>query len=293
MKKENAESCCSPGCCSNTSDPVGASEAENLKQLVRQKYGEIAQSGCCESASCCGVVETSSSDYTIFADDYTELKGYNPDADLKLGCGIPTEFAKIKAGNVVVDLGSGAGNDAFVARALVGESGRVIGIDMTEPMIQKARRNLEKLGYRNVEFKLGEIEEMPLEDGIADVVVSNCVLNLVPDKEKAFTEIFRILKEGAHFSISDVVLSKSLPDGLRKAAEMYAGCVAGAILKADYLALIKEQGFTNVTVQIEKPIFVPDDVLAKYLSEQEIKTLKAEGSIIRSITVYGEKPGHE
>ncbi len=293
MKNENAESCCSPGCCSDTSNGVSPTEAENLKQLVRQKYGEIAESSCCESSCCCGVAETSSSDYTIFANDYTELKGYNPEADLKLGCGIPTEFAKINAGDVVVDLGSGAGNDAFVARALVGESGQVVGIDMTEPMIQKARRNAEKLGYKNVEFKLGEIEEMPLDDGVADVVVSNCVLNLVPNKGKAFSEIFRILKAGAHFSISDVVLSKSLPEGLKKAAEMYAGCVSGASLKTDYLKLIEEQGFTNVTVQIEKPISVPDDVLAKYLGEAEIKALKSEGSVIHSITVYGEKPNHE
>ncbi|MCO6431766.1 MAG: arsenite methyltransferase, partial [Deltaproteobacteria bacterium] len=206
------------------------------------------------------------------------------------GCGVPTEYAKIKPGDTVVDLGSGAGNDAFVARAIVGEKGKVIGIDMTPLMIEKARQNAEKLGHKNVEFKLGDIEAMPLEDGIADVVVSNCVLNLVPDKKKAFAEIFRILKPGAHFSISDVVLGKPLPEGLQKAAEMYAGCVAGASLKDDYLAIIGNQGFVNVHVQTEKAITIPDDVLAKYLDEKGISDLKSSGSVILSVTVYGEKP---
>jgi arsenite methyltransferase len=277
----------------NVVDGEFMENAEELKRLVREKYGEIARSpvgtDCC-GASCCGVAETTASDYTIFADDYTKLDGYNPDADLKLGCGIPTEHAKIKEGDTVVDLGSGAGNDAFVARAIVGERGKVIGLDMTEPMIEKARQNAEKLGHKNVEFKLGEIEDMPLDDATADVVVSNCVLNLVPNKKKAFAEIFRILKPGAHFSISDVVLVKPLPEGLQKAAEMYAGCVAGAILKDEYLRIITDHGFENVHVQMEKPIAVPDDVLVKYLSETELTSLKARGSLILSVTVYGEKP---
>lgn len=267
--------------------------AEELKKIVREKYGEIAKAPAekdCGCGSCCGVVQTTTPDFTVFADDYTKLDGYNPDADLKLGCGIPTEHAKIKAGDTVVDLGSGAGNDAFVARAIVGESGRVIGIDMTEPMIEKARQNAHKLGHKNVEFKLGEIEDMPLEDAIADVVVSNCVLNLVPNKKKAFAEIFRVLKPGAHFSISDVVLAKPLPERLQRAAEMYAGCVSGASLKDDYLALITAQGFTNVHVQTEKPIAVPDDVLAKYLNEREIADLNHRGGAIMSVTVYGERP---
>lgn len=264
--------------------------AETLKKIVREKYSEIANSSECGSGCCCGVEETSDTTYTIFAEDYSKLGGYNPDADLKLGCGVPTEHAKIRKGDVVVDLGSGAGNDAFVARALVGEEGRVVGIDMTQAMLEKANLNVTKLGFKNVEFRLGEIEKMPLEDNFSDVVISNCVLNLVPNKRQAFKEIFRILKPAGHFSISDVVLTKPLPAGLQKAAEMYAGCVSGASLKEDYLAIIKEQGFQNVEIQIEKTISVPDDVLAKYLDQEEIKGLKNQGSIILSLTVYGEKP---
>lgn len=264
--------------------------SEQIKKLVREKYGEIAQGeGCC-SGSCCGVAETSATDFTIFAEDYTKLGGYNPDADLKLGCGIPTEYAQISKGDVVVDLGSGAGNDVFVARALTGETGRVIGVDMTPQMIEKARTNAAKLGFSNVEFRLGEIEAMPIEANTADVVVSNCVLNLVPNKEQAFAEVFRILKPGGHFSISDVVITRPLPEGLQRAAEMYAGCVAGASLKGDYLGIIEKQGFVNVKVQVEKPLTVPDDVLAKYLDESGVAELKRQGGAILSITVYGEKP---
>lgn len=264
--------------------------AKILKNIVKEKYSEIAKSDDCSGGCCCGVEKTGEVDYTIFAEDYSKLAGYNPDADLKLGCGVPTEQARIKKGNVVVDLGSGAGNDAFVARAIVGEEGKVIGIDMTEAMIDKARVNANKLKYKNVEFRLGEIEEMPLDNNIADVVISNCVLNLVPNKKKAFSEIYRILKPGAHFSISDVVLGTTLPEGLQKAAEMYAGCVSGAILKEDYLAMIKQQGFKDVEVQIEKSISIPNDVLQKYLSEREIMKLNSNGSAIRSITIFGRKP---
>ena len=260
-----------------------------LKNIVKEKYGEIAQSAECGSNCCCGVEETAASDFTIFAEDYTKLKGYNPDADLKLGCGVPTEYAKISVGNTVVDLGSGAGNDAFVARALVGDSGKVIGVDMTEPMIEKARKNAAKLNFKNVEFRLGEIEAMPIEDNTADVVISNCVLNLVPNKEQAFREIYRILKPGGHFSISDVVLNRELPTGLQKAAEMYAGCVSGASLKDEYLNIITKQGFKHIQVQIEKPLMIPDDVLGKYLSASEIKTLKSGKDAISSVTVFGRK----
>ena len=260
-----------------------------LKNIVREKYGEIAQSQECGSNCCCGVEETQASDFTIFAEDYTKLKGYNPDADLKLGCGVPTAYAKIKAGDTVVDLGSGAGNDAFVARALVGDSGKVIGVDMTEPMIEKARKIAAKLSFKNVEFRFGEIEAMPIDDNTADVVISNCVLNLVPNKEQAFKEIHRILKPGGHFSISDVVLNRELPAGLQKAAEMYAGCVSGASLKSDYLRIIADQGFLDVEVQIEKPLSIPDDVLGKYLSVQEIKSLKSGRDAISSVTVFARK----
>src|SRR5688572_19305540 len=168
---------------------------DQLKEVVKQKYSEIAlQDKETNQSSCCGASCCSSDVYNIMSDDYTKLEGYNPDADLGLGCGLPTQFAKIKKGDVVVDLGSGAGNDCFVARAETGETGKVIGIDMTEAMINRARINAEKLGFHNVEFRLGEIEKMPLTSNVADVVVSNCVLNLVPDKQKAFAEIHRVLK---------------------------------------------------------------------------------------------------
>jgi SAM-dependent methyltransferase len=236
--------------------------AKQLKELVKQKYSEIAlqdkeinQSSCCGSGCCSDEV------YNIMTDDYTELNGYNPDADLGLGCGLPTKFAKIKRGDTVIDLGSGAGNDCFIARAETGEDGKVIGIDFTPAMIAKAKINAEKLGYYNVEFRQGDIENIPVSANIADVIVSNCVLNLVPDKNKVFEEIFRVLKPGGHFSISDVVLVGNLPEVLRKDAEMYAGCVAGAIQKEAYLELIEENGFSNITIQKEKPIYIPDDIL--------------------------------
>jgi len=267
--------------------------AEKIKQLVREKYAEIAlqsketnEASCCGAgASCCDTV-----DYTIFSDDYTSLEGYNPDADLGLGCGLPTEFAKIKEGDTVVDLGSGAGNDAFVARSITGENGKVIGIDFTDKMVEKARRNAEKLGYKNVEFRQGDIENMPLGGNIADVVVSNCVLNLVPDKKQAFAETFRILKKGGHFSVSDIVLVGNLPENLRKSAEMYAGCVAGAIQKEDYLSIIREAGFANVTIQKEKPIKLPVEILKDYLTATQIEDYNSGNSGIFSITVYADKP---
>jgi SAM-dependent methyltransferase len=266
-------------------------KAEELKKLVKDKYSEIAlQSKEQNEASCCGATGCCTVDYAIFADNYTELEGYTPDADLGLGCGVPTEFAQIKKGDTVVDLGSGAGNDCFVARALAGESGKVIGVDMTEAMIAKARENADKLGFNNVEFRQGEIEAIPLAANRADVVISNCVLNLVPDKRKAFAETFRILKPGGHFSISDVVLVGELPEGLVTASEMYAGCVSGAIQKEEYLQIIREAGFDNVTVQKEKAIQVPDEILQDYLDAEGIKAFRESNTGIFSITVYGDKP---
>jgi len=263
--------------------------SEELKNMVQQKYAEIAnQSKEQNETSCCGA--GSCGTYTIMSEDYSALDGYNPDADLGLGCGLPTEYAKIKKGDTVIDLGSGAGNDAFVARTLVGEEGEVIGIDMTEAMVLKAKTNAEKLGFKNVRFRLGDIEDIPLSSKRADVVVSNCVMNLVPDKEKAFSEVFRILKPLGHFSISDIVLKGDLPEAIKKEAEMYAGCVSGAIKKNDYLGILAEQGFINITVQKEKEIIIPVEVLSQYLSQEEINTYKEKGMGIYSITVYAERP---
>jgi ubiquinone/menaquinone biosynthesis C-methylase UbiE len=266
-------------------------KSEELKQIVKDKYGEIAKQNNSESSSCCGTSSCCSGvDYTVFSENYENLKGYNPDADLNLGCGIPTEYAHIKEGDTVVDLGSGAGNDCFVARALAGETGTIIGVDMTEEMIDKARANTMKLGFNNVEFRLGDIENMPIDENSADVVISNCVLNLVPDKKKAFKEIFRILKPGGHLSVSDVVVRGKLHENIQQAAEMYAGCVSGAIDIDLYLSVMKDSGLINIKVQKDKMITIPDETFLNYIDEAELKKFKESGAGIFSITVYAEKP---
>ena len=264
---------------------------EQVKDMVRQKYSEIAlQDKETNASSCCGAGGCSTEVYNIMADDYTHLEGYNPDADLGLGCGLPTHYAKIKKGDVVIDLGSGAGNDAFIARHETGEAGKVIGIDFTPAMIERARHNAEVRGFHNVEFTQGDIEKMPVTANTADVIVSNCVLNLVPNKDGVIKEIYRVLKPGGHFSISDIVLEGQLPKEIKEAAEMYAGCVAGAIQKQVYLELIEANGFKNITVQKDKAIIIPDDILSNYLSAEQILAFKESGTGIRSITVYAEKP---
>lgn len=264
---------------------------EQLKEIVRKKYSEIAlQDKETNMSSCCGAGGCSTEVYNIMSDDYTTLEGYNADADLGLGCGLPTQFARIKKGDVVVDLGSGAGNDCFIARHETGETGKVIGIDFTPAMVDKARANAEARGFNNVEFRQGDIEHIPISANVADVIVSNCVLNLVPNKNGVFQEIYRVLKPGGHFSISDVVLIGALPEGLRKDAEMYAGCVAGAIQKQVYMELINANGFENITIQKEKAIVIPDDILKNYLSPDEINSFKTGDTGIFSITVFAQKP---
>ena len=262
-----------------------------LKLMVKEKYSEIAgQDKKRNESSCCGAPGCRQDmDYTVFSENYKKLDGYNPDADLGLGCGIPTEFARIKKGDTVIDLGSGAGNDCFVARALTGETGKVIGIDMTEAMIQKARENAEKLDFNNVEFRLGDIEKLPVTANKADVIISNCVLNLVPDKHKAFSEIYRVLKPGGHLSVSDIVLRGQLPDKFREIAEMYAGCVSGAIQIDEYLEIMSSTGLVNIKVQKQKETPVPQEILEKYLSPEEINDYKKLNVAIFSITVYAEK----
>jgi ubiquinone/menaquinone biosynthesis C-methylase UbiE len=282
--------------------------AEELKSIVKEKYGDIAKkstvsesptqsSGCCgekeektataTKSSCCGGKEEK--DYSVLAEDYASLKGYNPDADLQLGCGIPTKYAQIHEGDTVVDLGSGAGNDCFVARALTGEQGRVIGLDFTEAMVSKAKSNAQKLGFTNVEFILGEIENVPLPDNTADVVVSNCVMNLVPDKDAAFKETYRILKKGGHFSISDIVLQGEIPEGLRNDAAMYAGCVSGALQKKEYLDIVRRAGFKNLVIQIQKKMELDDAIYLKYFTEEEVVNFKKSFKGIFSITLNAEK----
>ncbi len=268
---------------------VQKTEAD-LKQIVRDKYAAIAvsqgQSSCCGPSGC-------GTDYSFIGDEYTTVEGYVPEADLGLGCGLPTEFAKIKEGDTVVDLGSGAGNDCFVARAETGPSGKVIGVDFTLEMVEKARANAQKLGYDNVQFQLGEIDHNPLPDNIADVVVSNCVFNLVPNRRRAFEETFRITKPGGHFSISDVVVTGQVPTALRDEAELYAGCVSGAMDKKAYLQVIQDAGFTNVTLQKERVIELPEELLDRFLDSEKKQLWKSSQVGIFSITVYGEKPKDE
>jgi SAM-dependent methyltransferase len=272
-------------------------KAESIKSIVREKYSVIAlQDKLTNETSCCGVggcadPAAATGTYNIMSDSYAALPGYNPDADLGLGCGLPTEFAQIRPGDTVLDLGSGAGNDCFVARAEAGDTGKVIGIDFTPAMIQLARQNADKLGFNNVEFRQGDIEELPVGDGSVDVVVSNCVLNLVPDKPKVFAEILRTLRPGGHFSISDVVLVGTLPDQLVASAEMYAGCVSGAIQMDEYLDIIRQAGFENVSIQKQKPILIPDHILLQYLTQETLNDFKTAKTGLFSVTVFAKKPG--
>jgi ubiquinone/menaquinone biosynthesis C-methylase UbiE len=263
---------------------------KNPKEIVKEKYGKIAEqsnsekSSCC-SSSCCGPQV----DYTVFSENYESKEGYNPDADLNLGCGIPTDYAGIKKGNHVLDLGSGAGNDCFVARAIVGENGKVIGLDMTKQMVSKARENCTKLNFKNVEFVLGDIEKMPFDDNLFDVVISNCVLNLVPDKSKAFSEIFRVLKPGGHFCVSDVVLKGNLSDKMKKDAEMYAGCVSGASEITEYLKTIENSGFSKIIVHKQKEISLPESLLLAYNTKKELNKFQTGEIGIFSITISAAK----
>jgi arsenite methyltransferase len=268
-------------------------KTQDLKLIVQEKYSEIAQksmlknaAGCCGTAGCC---DSSGAGYSMIDGDYSQLDGYHPDADLHLGCGIPTGFAGIREGDAVLDLGSGAGNDCFVARAIVGEKGSVTGLDFTEAMVAKARINNEKMGFTNVQFIQGDIEDMPLPDNAFDVIVSNCVLNLVPDKSKAFANMYRVLKPGGHFCISDVVIKGTLPEKIQKDAEMYVGCVAGAMLLDDYLDVIRKAGFENITEHQLHETPVPPEVLTKYLNQEEINAYHSGTNGIFSLTVSAYK----
>ncbi len=261
-----------------------------IKEMVKAKYSLIATQNPTQQSSCCAQDSSPQKIYHIMTDEYNNLAGYNPAADLKLGCGLPTKFARISRGDVVVDLGSGAGNDCFVARHETGAQGKVIGIDFSEAMVQKARHNAQQKNFDNVEFIVGDIEDIPLPESTAQVVVSNCVMNLVPNKVQAFREVFRILKPGGHFSISDIVLTGDLPAKIKNAAEMYAGCVASAILQSDYLDIIKQAGFSNLTIQKDKPIIVPEHILKDYLNDEEVAAYSSRETVIRSLSIYAEKP---
>jgi len=261
-----------------------------LKENVKEVYSSIVES---TTASCCGGGGSSCGgskvEFTMIYDDYKSVYGYTPEADLGLGCGIPTMFLDIKEGDTVVDLGSGAGNDAFIVSSLVGNTGKVIGIDMTEAMISKANSTRDKLGKQNVEFVLGDIENMPIENESADIVISNCVLNLVPDKAKAFSEIHRVLKNHGRFSFSDIVIQGKIEGKLKDLASLYAGCITGAIGEHEYLDLLKSAGFDDVEVKKRNRIDIPKEILLSHITEAEYKEFEQSSKGVFSITVTGNK----
>lgn len=270
---------------------------ELIKKQVRKSYGKIAvnNSSCCCSSSCCGGDEPGNISKNI---GYTEnnLKEVPEGANLGLGCGNPTALASLKEGETVLDIGSGAGFDCFIAANKVGGKGKVIGVDMTPEMVKKAKANAKKSNYTNVDFRLGEIEKLPVDNNSIDVVISNCVINLVPDKGKAFKEILRVLKPGGRMLISDIVLKKELPVPIKKSVEAYVGCVSGAILRNKYLDLIKESGFDNVKIVDETifPIeFLTSDPTIKAIiinTKIPIEEITNIGSSVLSIKVCGTKP---
>ena len=280
--------CCAPDCCDD-SEQLVLKEEQAIKDQVKAKYGAIAlaagEESCCGPTSCSEGLEVS-----FVGESYAQVEGHVQDADLGLGCGLPTEFALIKPGDTVVDLGSGAGNDAFIARQETGEAGRVIGIDFTAAMVKKAREYTQKMNFENVEFYLGDIDNIPLPANTADVAVSNCVFNLVPNKAQAFRETLRILKPGAHFSISDIVLKGDFPEELRADAELYVGCVAGAQPKEEYLSEIARAGFVNIKVQKDRQIILPPELVERILSSEKKEIYERSDFGIHSITVYAEKP---
>ncbi|MGB2630566.1 MAG: arsenite methyltransferase [Candidatus Omnitrophota bacterium] len=265
-----------------------------MKEFIKKLYGSISkgmEKSCCPADwSCCAGKDVAEKiGYTK-----EELASIPQGADMGLGCGNPVALASLVEGETVVDLGSGGGMDAFLAANKVGESGKVIGIDMTGPMIEKAKENAQKGGFKNVEFRLGDIEDIPLDDGIADCVISNCVINLAGDKQKVFNEAFRILKPGGRLMVSDMVLVMDLPEKILKSAEMYAGCISGALKKEEYLDRIKNAGFENISIIGQAPVRLLDYVGAdaviteavKGFSEEEIN---AAGNAVISIKISAKK----
>jgi SAM-dependent methyltransferase len=274
-------------------------ERKGIKEIVKEGYGKIVKQrgSCCGPASsCCGSVDLAQDISKKIGYTEEELKAAPEGANLGLGCGNPVALASLHEGETVLDLGSGAGFDSFLAANKVGEKGKVIGVDMTPEMIEKAKENAEKSYYRNVEFRLGDIERLPVADGSVDVVMSNCVINLSPDKGKVFQEAFRVLKPGGRFMISDIVLSKELPKFIKDSIEAYIGCLSGAIMKDEYLQKIKVAGFQNVRVVDE--ILFPVELMANDPTSKRVTedlALPAErvaeiGSSVASINVYGVKP---
>jgi arsenite methyltransferase len=249
-------------------------DSATLKEFVRATYADIVTSP--ERGGCCGPTAST----TCFADDYASISGHVAEADYGLGCGIPTRHARLAPGETVLDLGSGAGNDVFIAAAEVGPTGHAIGVDFTPEMVERALANARSIGASNVDFRLGDLEDMPVDDASVDVIVSNCVLNLVPDKHLAFREMNRVLKPGGRFAISDIVTLGELPSAIRQSPALYAACVSGAIEKHDYLAGLQAAGFIDVSIASEKGVGM-DDPSAGGVDV---------ANVLASITVTGRKP---
>jgi len=271
---------------------------DDIKKIVRKNYGKIAKqdNSCCGSiSSCCGNPDLAEDISRSIGYTEEELRAAPEGANLGLGCGNPTALASLKEGEIVLDLGSGAGFDCFLAANKVGEKGQVIGIDMTPEMIEKSRENAEKNGYQNVEFRQGEIENLPIESNSVDVVISNCVINLSPDKKQVFNEVFRVLKSGGRLVVSDIVLLKELPEYIKNSVEAYVGCISGALLKDKYLELIKEAGFQNVTVTDETSfpieLMINDPTAQAIINKENITAQELEkvGNSVVSIKVTCKK----
>ena len=277
-------------------------DEKTIKKIVKQGYGKIAKQGksCSASAtSCCGTTDRAQDISKRIGYSEEELKAVPEGANLGLGCGNPVALASLREGETVLDLGSGAGFDCFLAANIVGKTGRVIGVDMTSEMVEKAKENAKSGNYRNVEFRLGEIEKLPVADNSADVIMSNCVINLSPDKGKVFKEAFRVLKPGGRLMISDIVLLRELPKVIKESIEAYIGCVSGAMIKGEYLQKIEAAGFrdTKVVDETHFPVeFMANDPTAKAiidklrLSSEKVKEI---ANSVASVKVYAIKPGHK
>jgi SAM-dependent methyltransferase len=272
--------------------------SEETKKIVREQYARVAveRSSCCgETSSCCGTSDPAQDISGKIGYSKEELKSVPEDANLGLGCGNPVAIASLKEGETVLDLGSGPGLDCFLAADKVGRNGKVIGIDMTPEMLEKARANADKGNYSNVEFRLGEIEHLPVADNSVDVVISNCVINLSPDKQSVFRETFRVLKQGGRIMVSDIALSRELPDFVRDSADAYVGCISGAMTKGEYLKTVTDAGFREVEIVSETSIPVEEwfnDPIAKSVTKElKVSSEKAReilGSVI-SVKVKGIK----
>jgi SAM-dependent methyltransferase len=269
--------------------------ADNIRKAVRDKYASVVinRTSCCgPSSSCCGPTAGASAAIGYSAED---LKNIPDDADLGLGCGNPVALASLSEGETVLDLGSGAGIDCFLAAKKVGQGGRVIGVDMTPEMLERARENARKSGISNVEFRLGEIENLPVADSTADAAISNCVINLSPDKARVFREVYRVLKPGGRMMVSDIVLERELPEEIARSVAAYTGCIAGASLKSDYLGMIAAAGFDDVRVAGESALpleaWSADPTATEFLKELGVSTAQAAEALagVKSVRVHAIK----